>query len=206
MDQKEDFNGGTNKDKGKFKLIQEKISALVTSRMEDFETKRQEFLQFWRPLSVEFVNYVKRTYLDDDGIHPPQFWASCFFKDHPNIDFTNNEAERFHKEMNSLVHTKKPTIGQCIKILQKIELKSRIECNFEMNHSDYQYIIDEENGIAVPVSQSSKANLLMITRPSSSIVGDENIDVPAAKRAKRLAAVKEKENKKVDEREEECHI
>ena len=94
--------------------------------------------------------------------------------------------------MNILVHTKKPTIGQSVKILQKMELKARQESEFEMNKADYEYIVDEDNNCTVPVSKAAKANVFVIKRPRNVLAGDENVNVPAAKRAKKKAEEKEK--------------
>lgn len=130
---------------------------------ENWSQLSADFTEKYRAKSRAFSNYFFETYLNTadntdkrKARFSPQLWARSQIGDVLAPDLTNNQAERFNKQMNATVKDVR-TIKDTLKIIKAIEFDARKITEFELNHINYKQVETDEHVLNVaPLSKSFK--------------------------------------------------
>jgi hypothetical protein len=62
------------------------------------------------------MDYIFKTYIDPDGLFPPNFWAELKV----TTRRITNSCESFHSKINGMFNCSRPNIYNCIDMLEDI--------------------------------------------------------------------------------------
>lgn len=177
------------------KELTQDLNILVDAK-QDFEKENSDFQSKWRPRCQTFVEYMGRTWLNPESLHPPKYWNVENIGPVPHPDLTNNQSEIYHSKMQNRLPV--ATVKNLIRTIQEIELENRVGHIFNKLHVEFDQKISEDGQI-LNISSSSQASKRFLFSKQNSKKAQDSRKRTIDKRSPQKETQEKKRKKKEDE-------